>query len=209
MKRGARAALALAVMVGVLGPGGTAAASTSEAVADTGGMTLDLELFGVPVNIAVTVDSIGHIAEVAVSDTAFEETHSGDHKVRFTNEADGTRIEVKAKGEKLKAEVKAGGVDGIVGNHSWSGDLFALGTATTVTFTVVRNTAGHPELTSVAVDASTVPGGVTYSVEGPQNSLDEDEAESQAKIRFMWNGFTMTLKIEAELHLDGEDGDHP
>lgn len=202
-------ASALVVALAVLGVPGVALASTSEALADTGGMTLTVELLGVPVDIAVTLDDIGHITEVAVSDPAFDETRSGEHRVRFLNGDDSTRIEVKARGHKLKSEVKTAGVDDIVGSHTWSADLFGTGTDTVVTFRVAKNAAGHPELQDVAVDASTLPPDATFEIKGPKHELEDDEAESKAKIEFFWNGFKMTLKIEAELHLDEAAEERP
>ncbi|VAV93501.1 hypothetical protein MNBD_ACTINO02-2063 [hydrothermal vent metagenome] len=185
-----------------------ASASTTEAIADTGGMTLTLGVLGSPLTtVSVGLDDVGHITEVALSDPALTETTAGDHKVRFSNEDGTTRVEVKAKKDKLSAEVKAADLAAILGTHTWTGVLFGADDASTVMFDVVENADGNPEVTNVSVTAL-FPADATYEIGTVKNKTDDDEAESSMKITFMSNGFTMTLKIKAEMELGHDDDDN-
>jgi hypothetical protein len=205
MKRRFPTLVAIAVAVSALVAPGAASASTTEAIAETGGMTLTLGVLGAPLNVAVTVDEIGHITEVTVDDPAYTETRSDEHKVRFTTADDTTRIEVKAKGDKVKAEVKTADLSAIVGSHTWAGKLFGSETDSVVTFDVV-DSAGSPEVANVAV-TSLFPADATYAIGAVENEFEDGEAESEVKIGFMWDGYTMTLKIEAEMEFDHDDDD--
>ncbi len=182
----------------------TSLASTTEAIAETGGTTLTLDILGSPLEIAVSLDEIGHITEVLISDTDFSVDRGDEHKVRFSNSDDSTRIEVRAKKHKLRTDVKADALAGILGTHEWAGKLFGSDQDTIVTFDVVENASGHPELDNVSVDAL-FPADATATVGTVENEVGADEAESKVEIDLTWNGFEMRLKIKAELHLDGDD----
>lgn len=60
--------------------------------------------------------------------------------------------------------VYRGTLEGALGAHTWTGDLFGTGTDTTVTYTVVLDADGVPIVSSVVVDESTLPQGTTYEV---------------------------------------------
>ncbi len=139
-----------------------------------------------------------------ISDTDFSVDRGDEHKVRFSNSDDSTRIEVRAKKHKLRTDVKADALAGILGTHEWAGKLFGSDQDTIVTFDVVENASGHPELDNVSVDAL-FPADATATVGTVENEVGADEAESKVEIDLTWNGFEMRLKIKAELHLDGDD----
>lgn len=60
--------------------------------------------------------------------------------------------------------VYRGSADGVLGTHVWTGDVFGTGVETTVSYSVAVDAAGVPVVTSIVVDESTLPEGVTYSV---------------------------------------------
>ena len=183
-----------------------ASASTTEAIANTGGMTLTIGVLGSPLNVSVTLDDIGHITEVVVDDPAFAEDRANEHKVRFTNEDDSTRVEVRAKKDKLRADVKVADLSAILGSHTWTGRLFGEIGGTVVGFEIVENGSGNPELANVAV-TTLLPADATYEIGDIKNEVEDDEAGSSVKIEFVRNGYAMTLKIKAEMEFDDDDGD--
>jgi len=206
MKRRWATLVAAALAMNVFVLPGAVQASTTEAIADTGGMTLLLGVPGAPLDIAVTLDEIGHITEVLVSDPTFSEDRGGDHKVRFSNEDDTTRVEIKAKNNKLRAAVKTADLASILGAHTWKAALFASGQETEVTFEVADDGAGNPVLENVAVGAL-FPTDATAEVGDVKTEVDDEEAESSVKVDFLWNGYKMTLKIKAEVEFDDDDDD--
>lgn len=192
--------VAVAVLASAMIAPGTASASTTEAIADTGGMTLTLGVGGSPLDITVTLDDIGHITDVAVGDLD-PISGAGDHRVRFSHEDDGTRVSVQAKNHKFAADVKAADLSEVVGTHEWRAPLFGSSEDTVVAFEVV-DSGGYPELVvhDVLSDAKFVVGEV-------DNEVEEGEAESAVKIVFTQDGFTMTLKIQVSMDSGDDDED--
>jgi len=201
-----RSSRILGVLAGILMVGalpGMASANTTEAIADTGGMTLTIP--GVPVTIGVTLDDYGAISSVDVSDAAFVATKETTHRVRFVrdNGSDpATVVQVKAKGAKVSTTLKSADLGDVLGDQVWSSDIFGTGEMTTVTFNVaeVPGDMPHAQITSVDV-ASPFP----YTLAGPSmesDDDDEDEFESKAKVEFSHDGYRKTLKIEVETEYD-------
>ncbi len=204
MMRRLRTLVSGLVMTSLLVVPGSAAAQTTEIVADTGGATLDLTLFGTPVQLGVVLDPLGQITEVTVGGETV--TSDGTSKVRVMlgdDPATSAVVEVKAKKDKLKTQVRTATLADLVGPQSWSGNLFGSDVPTTVTFTVTDD-GGVPGITDVAVGAIS-PADATYEVQGPYTEVDHDEAEAKAAVLFRWNGYVMKLKIEVEV--EGDD-DH-
>ncbi|NHZ70116.1 MAG: hypothetical protein GWP18_00570 [Proteobacteria bacterium] len=198
------------VLVGALPS--IAAANTTEAIAQTGGMTLTLP--GVPVALGVTLDEFGKIDTVTF-DSSFTQDQTSDHKVTFERgSADGsTTVKVKAKGEKLSAKVKTSNLGDLVGTHIWTGDIFGTGETTTVTFDVAEVAAGGATYLEI-VGPPVVTTTLDHTIEGPTTESDdhdsdddEYEYESKAKIEFRMDGFKKTLKIEVETEYEDDD-DH-
>ncbi|GBE24088.1 hypothetical protein BMS3Bbin02_00353 [bacterium BMS3Bbin02] len=200
--------LAIAIAASALIAPAAASASTTEAIADTGGMTLTLGVLGSPLTtVSVALDDIGHITEVVLDDPDLDATKSGDHKVRFTNADGTTRVEVKAKKDKLSAEIKSADLAAILGSNTWTGILFGADDASQVAFDVIENADGNPEITNVSVVAL-YPEDATYEIGAIKNKTDDDdEAESSVKITFVSNGYTMKLKIKVEMERDHDDSD--
>ncbi len=181
--------LAAVVLMGVLP--GVAAANTTEAIAETGGMTLTIP--GVPVTVSVTLDQFGNIDTIGIDDTGFVATRTGKHKMRFSNgTTDGsTEIRIEADGEELSTELRTLNFADVLGDNVWTGDIFGTGDTTTVTFTVVQAGSGsetYAEITSVVVDTL-----FDFMVDGPETELTAagvtSEAESEAEIEFFFDGF--------------------
>ena len=184
---------------------GTAVAQTTEIVADTGGASLQLTVLGTPVQIGVVLDELGQITEVTVGGETV--TSEGTSKVRVVlgdDPAATAVVEVKAKKDKLRTQVRATTLDGLVGPQSWSGKLFGSDVPTTVTFDVT-NDGGVPGITNIVVGAVS-PADATYEVRGPSTKVEHDEAEAEAAILFRWNGYDMKLKIEVEVENDDDHG---
>ena len=202
MKRRWATLLATALAMNVFVLPGAALASTTEVIADTGGMLVAL---GSGLNINVTLDEIGHIDVVTVGNgVAFTEDRAGDHKIRFSNDEDSTRVDVKAKNSKLSASVKASDLASIVGTHTWSANLFGAGD-TDVTF-VVGDDGGDP----VIVDGSvlvTPAAGELFDIGDIKTEDDDDEVGSSVKVIFTFDGYQMVLKISVERDLEEDDDD--
>ena len=81
--------LAVAMLAGALVAPGAASASTTQAIANTGGMTIGV--VGSPLAVTVSVDEIGHLTEVTVGGVVAE---GDDHKVRFSSEDDLSLIHI-------------------------------------------------------------------------------------------------------------------
>lgn len=208
MKRSRIVLLAALVAANLLVGSGAAFADTTEAIAETGGMTLQLAVLGVPLDVSVALDEFGNITEVGVSDEALAEDTAEQHKVKFSNEDDTIRIDIKAKKSKLKATVKTTDLAAISGTHVWSGLLFAATDSSQVQFDVTDDGSGNPLIGNVAV-VSLFPAEATSEIGDVEMDVDEDEAKSSVKVTFNWNGYEMTLKIKAEVEFDDEDGDRP
>jgi hypothetical protein len=190
----------LAVLAGALAAPTAATASTTEAIADTGGMTLDLDGWPSLLDVSITLDDLGHITEVVVGDEPVE--GDGDHRVRFSNIDDTTRVAVQAKNHKLSADVKAGALADLVGPHLWSAPLFGSLNDSVVPFEVTDDGAGNPGL--VIGDIST-DDGVEVDIGDVETEVEGDEAEAQVKINFTYDGYTMTLKIQVSVESEDDD----
>ncbi|MDH3261735.1 MAG: hypothetical protein OEM84_12290 [Acidimicrobiia bacterium] len=200
--------LVLAIVAGSLAVPTAAMANTTEAIAETGGMTL--ALLGSSVTVNVTLDQFGNLTDsVGVIGGGFNETSASDHKVRFAT-ADGvTKIDVKAKKGKLSASVRSAALDDLKGDHVWSAEVFEDATAE-VRFTI-SNVAGDPQLSKPVVTMTGAnAGAVVVTVKEPsQETDDDDEAEAKATVVFTMDGFTKTLLIKVEVdHDDDGDDDH-
>jgi hypothetical protein len=67
------------------------------------------------------------------------------------------------------AAVYRGALEGALGTHTWSGDLFGTGTITTVSYEISLDEAGVPLVSGVAVDEASLPAGATYELRSPTN----------------------------------------
>ena len=137
-------ALAVAAFLLAVAPAGVAA-TTNAPIAATGGMTATLPLLGTPLTVAITLNAGGTISGVALNpSTALSKTKSGDDFVKFTNTDGSVKVTVKAKGGQLAIKAKAKHVADLLGNGSWSSDVFATGTKSTAMYTVGKDSSGNP-----------------------------------------------------------------
>lgn len=157
--------------------------------------------------VVVSTDTNGYLTSVdlhTVDDPTgvapdYIATKVDNRRVRFENSDTGTRVEVKAKENKLETKVRSSTLTDLVGTHTWSGPV--LGEIANVTFTV-GDDGGVPTLSGVAVD----PAGATIS--DPSTEVESDEIETKVKIRFTNDvGQRADLKIEIEVHTDDDDDD--
>lgn len=77
--------------------------------------------------------------------------------------------------------VYRGPVDGALGAHVWTGDVFGTGVETTVVYDIGLDADGVPVVTSVVVDESTLPAGVTYTMRGRTSATDDDSTGEPAE----------------------------
>jgi len=203
--KGRSLVLVLAIVIGSLAIPAAAMANTTEAIADTGGM--HLVLLGSTVEVDVTLDEFGNIDSVAVTGGGLTETSAGDHKVRFSTADGATKVDVKAKKDKLSASMRSATLGDLVGDHVWTAEVFPDATAT-VPFSIAEDGTGNPVLSlgDVAMTGANS-GDVEVTVRGPFQEIDDDEAEAKATVEFAWNGFTKTLRIQVEVEDDDDDDD--
>lgn len=190
------------LLLGLLAFPAGAAAQTNGPIAQTGGMTAVLPLFGSPgLTVDVTLDAIGNITGVALTPTGVvTQTSSDPSVVRFANTDGTTTVKVRAKGDKLSISAKSAKLADFVGTGSWSADVFGTGVAT-VPYTIGDDGNGNPTL---AIGTPTVPAGVTAVVKDPKTNTDEDEGDSASGgVVFSANGYTKTLRISIEVDRDG------
>lgn len=76
--------------------------------------------------------------------------------------------------------VYRGALDGAVGTHTWSGDVFDTGVVTTVTYDIALDADGTPVVSSVVVDDATLPEGATYTIrDGSTTTRDDGKSEDE------------------------------
>lgn len=76
--------------------------------------------------------------------------------------------------------VYRGALDGAVGTHTWTGDVFDTGVVTTVSYDIALDADGVPVVTSVVVDDSTLPEGATYEIrEGSTTTRDQGASRDE------------------------------
>jgi hypothetical protein len=206
-------ALAVAAFLLAVAPAGVAA-TTNAPIAATGGMTATLPLLGTPLTVAITLNAGGTISGVALNpSTALSKTKSGDDFVKFTNTDGSVKVTVKAKGGQLAIKAKAKHVADLLGNGSWSSDVFATGTKSTAMYTVGKDSSGNP---TVAIGTVTTPTGVVWTPApapvhllkpGTSKSADKSKgSHATASGKFTWQGFTKTLTISVNVAKDGTAG---
>lgn len=69
-----------------------------------------------------------------------------------------------------------GPLEGAIGSHVWTGDIFGSGVATAVSFEIALDEAGVPMVTNVVVDEATLPEGVTYEIRGTSTETGGGES---------------------------------
>jgi hypothetical protein len=192
--------LAGAALVASLALPATAAATTGEPIAQTGGASATLPLLGTSLTVDVTLDSTGNITSVVLTPPdGFTETTSEATKVRFDSDDGATRVAVKAKGDRLSISARTASLADLVGSGSWSADLFATGTPSVVDYTI-GDDAGSPTL---SIDAITPAAGIDAVPVPVESSTEDDEASVSGGAVFSYDGYTKRLKISVSVEEDG------
>ena len=204
---------ALALMA-VLALPVAALANTSDAIAQTGGMTATLPLLGSSLTVQVTLDGSGNLSTVNVDPVGtYSASKVGAHAVTFDS-ADGTsQVKIRAKGDKLSVKAQAGTLDALVGPGTWSADVFGTGAMSTVAYASGKASDGSPTVTIGTVDAAA---GITTSTGTPTATSDKHGADklwadkhgasASARVVFSRDGYTKTLTIRVSVKAHGK---HP
>ncbi len=196
-RAGAAAALAMAAILAVPV---VALATTTDSVAQTGGMTATLPLLGSSMTVQVTLDASGNLSQVNLDPVGdYTASKLNGHAVTFDSTAGGTQVKIKAHGASLSIGAKAATLDALVGPGTWAADLFATGTKSTLGYTVGSD-AGSPTIT---IDSVTPADGVTSVIGTPEahhskhfESNEHGDAQvAVAAVSFSRDGYTKVLSI--------------
>ena len=214
MIRPLRLAIAVGTAVAALAIGIPAHAATNAVIAETGGATVTLNLFGSPLSVTVALDTTtGNISSVDLSNTTdFTATTVAPSRVRFEKNADGsTAVNVSARRDQLSMGVRTTKLDDLVGPGTWAADVFGTGAKSTVPYTVSKNADGSPSITLGTLAPAA---GVTATaLATTSNDEHEDSSMSAAaQVEFTNDGFrkvlTIAVKVESP-ETDAEDGLEP
>ena len=205
-------ALGVAAFLLAVAPAGVAA-TTNAPIAQTGGMTATLPLLGTPLTVAVTLDAGGNISGVALDpSSALSKTKSGDDFVKFTNTDGSVKVVVKAKGGQLAIKAKAKQLGDLLGDGTWSADVFGTGTKSTAAYSIGKDSSGNP---TVSIGTVTTPSGVVWTpapapvhkvFPGSKNGDKAKALHASASGTFSWQGFRKTLTISVAVRGDGTAG---
>jgi hypothetical protein len=180
-----------------------ALANTSDAIAQTGGMTTTLPLLGSSLTVEVTLDGTGNVSQVNLDPIGtFSASKVGAHAVTF-NTADGTtKVKIKAKGDRLSVRASATSLDALVGPGTWSSDVFGTGEKSSVAYAVSKAADGSPVLELGAVSPAA---GITVDAGTPTTRSDDHGTSASVKVAFGLNGYTKTLTVRVSA---SDKGDH-
>jgi hypothetical protein len=177
--------------------------NTSGPIAQTGGMTATLPLFGSPLKVAVTLDVVGNISAVDIDPIGdFSATRVGPHAVSFETTDGAVQVKIKAKGDKMSIRASASSLADLVGSGTWSADVFGTGDLSEVAYTVGAALDGTPTLAIDSVAAA--PSGVVVDAMPVENKTDEKGSSASARIEFSFEGFVKHLKIKVSVRHEGD-----
>lgn len=177
--------------------------NTSGPIAQTGGMTATLPLFGSPLKVAVTLDVVGNISAVDIDPIGdFSATRVGPHAVSFETTDGAVQVKIKAKGDKMSIRASASSLADLVGSGTWSADVFGTGDLSEVAYTVGAALDGTPTLAIDSVAAA--PSGVVVDAMPVENKTDEKGSSASARIDFSFEGFVKHLKIKVSVRHEGD-----
>jgi len=179
-----------------------ALATTSDAIAQTGGMTVTLPGLGTPVTVTVVLDATGNLSSVNLDPTSagtYSASTVNGHAVSFVNAGGTTQVKVKAFGSKLSVGARAATLGDLVGSGTWSANVFGAGTGSSVNYTV-GNSSGTPTL---SIDTVTPGAGVTDTVTAPVTKTDGGGSSVWAAVTFTKDGFEKKLTIRVSVSAEG------
>lgn len=199
------ATLSAALLIGLLAIPASAAATTGEPIAQTGGMSATLPLLGASLTVDVTLDATGNITGVALTPTGVvSQTKADATFVKFANAAGTTTVSVKAKGDRLSISAKSASLADLLGSGTWSADVFGTGAASSVAYTVGNDGTGNP---TIALGTITPAATVTATAGTPKSESEDGESSASVRVVFARDGFIKVLKISVSVDLtDGHAG---
>jgi hypothetical protein len=161
--------------------------------------TTTLPLFGVPLTVDVSTTPSGALADVAVNPAdGLTATKVHPNHVTFVNDEATGKVRVETRHGAERTGVTAGAVGDIAGAGSWTGDVFGTGATTTVTFDIVANPDGSPDIANiVSGDPSAVVGEV-------QHNASEHGQVARATVTFSADVQTRRLNIIAAVFTKGD-----
>ena len=188
------AALMLAFPAGV-------AAVTNEPIAQTGGMTATLPLLGSSLTVAVTLDSAGNISNVSLDPTdTLTKTKTTPEAVKFTSADGSTKVSVKAKGDRLSIGARVTKLDDLLGNGTWSADVFGTGAKSSVDYTVGKDANGKPTVTLGTVSPAD---GITAQPFSRKVHRCDSGGCAAGGVSFAYGGFVKHLLVSVCVDKDG------
>jgi hypothetical protein len=179
-----------------------ALATTSDAIAQTGGMTVTLPGLGTPVTVTVVLDASGNLSSVNLDPTnaaTYSASTVNGHAVSFVNAGGTTQVRVKAFGSKLSVGASAATLADLVGSGTWSANVFGAGTGSTVHYTV-GSSSGTPTL---SIDSVSTSGGATSTTIAPVTKTGKDGSSVSGGATFTKDGFEKTLTIRVSVSSGG------
>ena len=191
------------LLVGLLAFPAIATANTGEPIAQTGGMSATLPLFGTTLTVDVTLDTTtGNISGVALTPTGdFTQTSSQPEIVKFANAAGTTKVTVRAAGNAETIRASSTKLADFVGTGGWSADVFGTGAKSTVAYTIGDDGTGKPTL---AIGAVAPAAGITDVVIAPTTHTSDEGSSASGGVTFSYQGFTKRLWIAVSV--SAEDG---
>lgn len=181
----------------------TVLATTTAAIAQTGGMTVVLPAPGLGLTVDVKLDASGNVSEVNLDPipSTYSASKISGHAVTFASADGTTQVKIRAGGSRMSVKASAGTLDALLGSGSWSADVFGTGGAKTmVGYTIGKATDGSP---TVAINSVNAPSDITVVQGTPKTGTEDHEAKASAMVAFSRNGFTKKLTISVSVDTEG------
>jgi hypothetical protein len=198
MKRRHAAAIAGALLLGLIAFPGGAAATTNEPIAQTGGMEATLPLLG-GLNVVVTLSATGDISGVTLTPSgALSQTSAAAGLVTFSNADGSVTLKARAGGSKLTIGAHAKTLAALEGPGTWKADVFGTGSKSSVPYTVGHDGSGNPTL---AIGTPSAAAGITATVDPPKTEKSKGHAVAAGGVTFAYGGFVKHLRIAVNVDL--------
>lgn len=211
----------------VIAPGAAGATTTTDTTAPTDSVpettapdtvvssTTVLNILGTGITLDVELDPTGRLSSVSLVDDASgapadpladpEVTHESGHKVQILLGDDATSVQVQAGGNKVDTKVRTADLAGLVGSHTWTGELFGAGNGETSIGFTVSGTDGFPEVTLDSVAAGS--DGVS-ATDRSWTETDDDGYEAKLRVDLTDGTDKARVVISVSVELDEDDGPH-
>ncbi len=184
---------------------GTATAAPKPAVDPQAPTIITLPFLTTPVTLTVTTGPGGNIvsADLDTPDTFAVGTKTSN-KVNFVSTDGALQVSVKSKGNEQRVTARAGELATLIGDGTWSGDVFGDAGVSSVTYTVGDDGSGNPTLSNVA---ATPAAGITAEASVPEMKVGDESSSARANVVFTKDGQSRTLSIKVSVHTPESDDD--